>query len=296
MIYSVGQIVFDYIFHVRNFPKTNSTTYIQSYDGFFGGAAGNFAVVCSKLGEKASVVSFVGDDFKNSAYEKHLKKQEVDLTNLKVVEGERTARAFMFNDSKGRQSSFFFWGAASRFQNAPIPYLKLREGDVVHLANGSPEFNIRFASKYPGVSFDPGYDIVAYGRKEIQEILEKTTFLSCNEFELRKIMRLVGVREAAELFSFPLQFIVVTKGRRGSSVITPNERFDVPAVKGELVDPTGAGDSYRAAFLTAFLRGESLERCARIASAVASFVIEKHGAQTNIPTWKQALAKLNSSA
>jgi len=291
VIYSVGQVVFDYIFHLKNFPKINSTTYVQNYGEFFGGAAGNVAVVCSKLGQKASIVSFVGDDFKGSAYERHLRKNRVDLTHLRAVEGEKTARAFMFNDSKGRQISFFFWGAARRFHNAPIPNLKLGEGDVIHLANGSPEFNVRFARKYPGVSFDPGYDVVAYGKREVKEILKNTRFLFCNEFELKRILKLLGIKEKG-LFAFPLEFVVVTKGSRGSSVTTEDGSFDVPAVKGKLVDPTGAGDAYRAAFLSAFLKGESLKRCARVASAVSSFVIQKYGAQTNIPSWREAVARV----
>jgi sugar/nucleoside kinase (ribokinase family) len=155
---------------------------------------------------------------------------------------------------------------------------------------------MRFASKYPGVSFDPGYDIVAYGKKELEGILENTKFLFCNEFEMGRILKLLKMRRKEELFTFPIEYIIVTKGRRGSSVTTREESFDVPAVRAKLVDPTGAGDAFRAAFLSAFLRGESLEMCAKIASSVASFIIEEYGAQTNIPSWKEALARLRKSS
>lgn len=294
MIHSVGQVVFDYIFELKEFPKTNSTAYIKSFKELFGGAAGNVAVVCSKLGQKASILSFVGEDFPGSSYEKHLKESGVETKNLRVVKG-KTARAFMFNDSKGRQISFFYWGVAERFHRAPIPKLRLGRKDLIHLANGSPSFNMRFAESYPGVSFDPGYDIVAYKRKELAAILENTKFLFCNEFEMSKILRILKMSKQRELFAFPVECIVITKGGRGSRVLTREESFAVPPVKARVVDPTGAGDAYRAAFLAAFMRGESLERCARIASSVASFVVEEYGAQTNIPSWEEAIARLSSA-
>jgi sugar/nucleoside kinase (ribokinase family) len=292
MIYSVGQVVYDNISFLEHFPKPNSTSYIRRYDEFFGGAAGNVAVVCSKLGQRASLVSFVGEDFRGSSYERHLKLNRVDMTHTKIVKGGRTSRAFMFNDSKGRQISFFYWGVAELFRKAPIPKLRVGKNDIIHLANGNPEFNIRFARKYPGVSFDPGYDIIAYGRKELKEILKNAKFLSCNKFEMERILKLLKMRRKEELFSFPLEYVVVTRGREGSFVASREESFDVPAVRGKLVDPTGAGDSFRAAFLSAFLKGESLEMCAKIASSVASFITEEYGAQTNIPTWEEAVARL----
>ncbi|NYZ78915.1 carbohydrate kinase family protein [Candidatus Micrarchaeota archaeon] len=293
MIYTAGQVVFDRISNLKHFPKLNSTSYIQEYHELFGGAAGNAAVVCSKLGQKASLVSFVGEDFRGSAYEKHLKLNGVDLTNLRIVKGGLTPRAFMFNDSGGRQMSFFYWGVAEQFSSAPIPELRFGSNDIVHLANGNPDFNIRFARKYPGVSFDPGYDIVAYGKKDMERILKNTRLLSCNNFEMSRILKLLGMKNKEELFSFPVECVVITRGKDGCSVTNREESFTVPAFKARFVDPTGAGDAFRAAFLSALLKGESLEMCARIASSVASFIVEAYGAQTNIPTWKEAMERLN---
>jgi len=292
MIYAVGQVVFDRISTVKHFPKPNSTSYIQGYHELFGGAAGNAAAVCSKLGQKASLVSFVGEDFRGSDYEKHLRFNGVDLTHLKIVNGGLTPRAFLFNDSRGMQMSFFYWGVAELFHKAPIPELKFGKKDIVHLANGDPSFNIRFAQKYSGVSFDPGYDIVAYNKRDMERILKHTRFLTCNEFEMSRILKLLGMKEKEELFSFPVECVIVTKGGKGSSLTTRDEHFDMPAVRAKPVDPTGAGDAFRAAFLSAMLKGESLEMCLKIASSVASFIVEAYGAQTNIPTWKEAVARL----
>lgn len=292
MIYVSGNVAFDYIGDTKNFPNLNSNAYIEGYFDLFGGAAGNFCTVCAKLSHKSALFSLVGEDFRGSAYERNLRKIGVDLTNLRVIKGSKTARAFMFNDSKGRQIAFFYWGAAGLFSKTSIPDLKMGKNDILHLANGDPHFISRLAKRYPGVSFDPGYDIHAYHREELEEVLKNTKILTCNEFEIKRILQLLRMRRREELFSFPLEYIVVTYGGKGSSLTTREQHFEVPVVKAKLADPTGAGDSFRAAFLVALLKGEELEMCLKIASSVSSFIVEKDGAQTNIPTWNQAIARL----
>jgi sugar/nucleoside kinase (ribokinase family) len=52
-----------------------------------------------------------------------------------------------------------------------------------------------------------------------------------------------------------------------------------------LADPTGAGDAYRAGFLTAYEQKYPPLTCARIGTVTASFAVEKVGCQTNLPDW-----------
>jgi ribokinase len=59
----------------------------------------------------------------------------------------------------------------------------------------------------------------------------------------------------------------------------------IPAVPVHLADPTGAGDSYRAGFLSAYVRGYPLLTCCRIGTVTASYVVEHTGCQTHLPDW-----------
>jgi ribokinase len=52
-----------------------------------------------------------------------------------------------------------------------------------------------------------------------------------------------------------------------------------------MADPTGAGDAYRAGFLTAFSRGYDPLIACRVGTVTASYVVEKTGCQTNLPSW-----------
>jgi ribokinase len=87
---------------------------------------------------------------------------------------------------------------------------------------------------------------------------------------------------------------VVTLDKGGSEIHTDGERMFIPAVQVDAVDPTGAGDAYRVGFLVAYTRGYPVEVCGRVGSATASFVVEKVGCQTNLPTWEQMRERFNN--
>ena len=64
-------------------------------------------------------------------------------------------------------------------------------------------------------------------------------------------------------------------------------QIDICPVK-EVVDPTGAGDAYRAGFIKGLLAGLPLESCARLASVAAAYVIESYGTQSHHFTMEDA--------
>ena len=100
-------------------------------------------------------------------------------------------------------------------------------------------------------------------------------------------MDLDGLREIGP------KIIVKTCGANGSEIYSNNEKIKIDAIVREAVDPTGAGDSYRAGFLSRFLNGESLEQSAKFASSVSSFIVEQQGCQTNMPTFDDAFDRMS---
>lgn len=84
---------------------------------------------------------------------------------------------------------------------------------------------------------------------------------------------------------------VTTRGAEGSLLSIDGEEYPVPAVTVTAVDPTGAGDGYRAGFLTAFQKGYAPLDCCRVGAVVSSFVVERAGTQTNLPDWERMLGR-----
>jgi sugar/nucleoside kinase (ribokinase family) len=74
-----------------------------------------------------------------------------------------------------------------------------------------------------------------------------------------------------KLFVNPkLEIIALKRGSKGCTVFTRDGRFDLGVHQIDPIDPTGAGDSFDAAFLCGLIEKKSVEECARMATAAAA--------------------------
>lgn len=292
---AIGHTAFDYIIQVEEFPGPNSSTAIEKMKNLHGGAAANVAVVGSRLGLNTGLVSAVGGDFADSTYQKFLKDERIDTSQMIVVPEDNTPTAFVLTNENNDQISYFYWGAAKNFKNAEVPEKAIKNTKAVHLATGDPGFNRKCGEvareKGKLISFDPGQDLHMYSPKELKEVVCLCDILFGNHFEIDRIKDTLNM-SMQELRQCGPKIVVKTYGKDGSRVYT-EEKIKVAAVLREAVDPTGAGDSYRAGFLRAYLSGNDLEYCAKFASAVSSFIVEVEGCQTNVPTYEMALERMN---
>lgn len=287
----IGHTALDYIIKVDEFPKANYSTSINDMKTFNGGAAANVAIVGATLGLKTGLVSAIGNEFKNTNYYKQLKELYIDTDYLIEVPNETNPTAFVLTNKNNDQISYFYWGASKIFKESKAPKKAISESKAIHLSTGSPEFNWKCSieSKKQDllISFDPGQDLGLYTSKQLEEIIRNTTILFGNHHEINRITTdletdIQGLKELGP------EIIIKTCGAKGSEIYCKNEKIQIEAIPSNAVDPTGAGDSYRAGFLSRFLNGESVENSAKFASAVSSFIIQEQGCQTNIPSFNTA--------
>ena len=293
---AIGHTALDYIITIDNFPKNNSSVPITNMKHLHGGAAANVSIVASKMGLKTSLISAVGGEFKNSKYYIELKDEDVDIESMIVIEDESTPTAFVFTDKNNDQKSYFYWGAGKYFKDAEIPISSIESNKMIHLATGDPEFNwkcsIEARNQNKLVSFDPGQDLCMYNEKKLTDVISNTNILFGNHHELERITETLK-KDINEIMDIGPEIIVKSCGEKGSIIYTNNDKIHVDAILKPSIDPTGAGDSYRASFLSRYLNGYNLEECAMFASSVSSFIVEKLGCQTNIPSFDEAIKRMD---
>ena len=293
---AIGHSAHDYIIRVPEFPKANFSAPITNMKTFNGGAAANVACVGAKLGLKTSLVSAVGGDFKKSEYFEQMQALGVDTDALIIVPGEATPTAFVLTDDNDDQISYFYWGAAREFAQSKVPVTAIKDAEAIHLATGDPDFNWKCSEQAKNedllISFDPGQDLGMYDTKKLKEVIENTTILFGNHYEIERILEALEI-DLDGLRAIGPKIIVKTCGAQGSVIYSNEEKIKIEAVKREAVDPTGAGDSYRAGFLSRFLNGESLEQSGKFASSVSSFIVEHQGCQTNMPSFDDAFERMD---
>ena len=290
-ILAIGHLNNDYIVNVEDFAGLNSSQTVEDLKTYDGGTAANVALVGSQLGINTGFVAPIGPEFIGTQYFEKLKKNDNCLAILKPMTGETTSTCFVFTDKDGNQKSYIHQGAAKHFNDIEVPSEHIDEAEIVHITTAPPKFAIKCA-KYAWenmktVSFDPGQQLRLYTFDQLTDILQYVHIMFCNEFEFDY------VHELCDPFDYTVEILVKTMGEQGSEIYYDNgyECWNISPYKAYAIDPTGAGDSYRAAFLFAYLHKAELPECGTFASAVASFIVEKEGCQTNMPTIKDVQKK-----
>ncbi|WP_406662134.1 carbohydrate kinase family protein [Methanolobus sp. ZRKC3] len=278
MISVVGHAAIDLLFDVENIAIHDESHPIIDYHEYFGGGAANIAVGIAILGGRTQLISAVGGDFEVSGYEAELKNYGVDLSLLYRLENEKSTRAFVFTDREHHQSTYFDWGASRNLKELEPPKV-----DFVHLATSDSTFNAKIAKIADFVSFDPGQDLITYSREDLESILDNTNILFTNKHEIERVCKMTE-KSFSDILGM-IETVIVTYDAEGSRIYNNGNEIPIPVVTVTAVDPTGAGDAYRAGFLLAYTRGYPLEVCGKIGSTVASFAVQSIGCQTDLPTW-----------
>ena len=293
---AVGHTAFDYIMTVDEFPPANQAAPILTMKNLNGGAAANVAMIGATLGAKTSLVSAVGEDFIDSRYQKAMIEAGVNIDSMIYDMESNTPTAFVMTNKHGDQISYFHWGAGKAFHDSEVPRDTIKDAKAVHLATGDPHYNCKAAivakEEERLVSFDPGQDLGMYSPKKLVEVIKNCNILFGNHHEIKRILDSLKV-DIEGLMALGPEIVLKTCGKEGSYIYSLDEEtIFVDAIYRPAVDPTGAGDSYKAGFVSQLIKGATLEEAARFASSVSSFVVEKQGCQTNMPTYDDAYERM----
>jgi adenosine kinase len=259
----------------------------------FGGTAGNIAYALTLMGEKPVIAAAIGHDYQR--YFAWLKSNGISTDNINIIESEFTAGAYIITDKSDNQITGFNPGAMK--YPAPLDFNELDPKEtmvIVSPGNFEDMVNYPLLCRQKGIDFifDPGQSLPIWDGKALIKAIEGCRILISNDYELDLIMNKTGLKKGDLLKLAAV--IIVTKGEQGSLVSTPVGEMSIPVAKArKVVDPTGAGDSYRGGLLSGIVKGIPLEQCARMGSACASFCVESYGTQEYRFTSEEFEERLN---
>ncbi len=285
-----GALNVDKIYLVNRIPKAEEETFVRDVRIFPGGSAANTIVGISRLGMKTGYIGKVGRDADGDFIVEDLRREGVDT--YQVIRGEgRSGNALVFVDDAGNRAIVVDPGVNDTiaFDEIDLDYVsKFRllhlTSFVCKLGRDSFESQKRLVKEFEGiVSFDPGSIYAERGLKEIESIVRRTTVFMPNEGEIKALTGL-DYREGAELvLGMGVEVVVVKLGERGCYVTDGRREIELPALKVNVVDTTGAGDAFNAGFLYGYLKGKDLEECGRLGNYVASMCVQRVGAREGLP-------------
>jgi adenosine kinase len=259
----------------------NVAFYVPELRRSFGGTAANIAFNLKLLGEEPIVLATVGaSDF--DAYAAWLERHGIAQEHILRLEGEATAGAYITTDLDDNQIIGFHPGAMARAHEATLDRVGAPFDVGIVAPNGKQamqEHARGLKTRAVRTVIDPGQQLPTFEKEELVELLDGADVYIVNdyEWELTQERTGLGPDEIAERVGA----VVVTLGEQGSRLQRGAEKLAIPPVAAaSVVDPTGCGDAYRAAFLHGLRRGLPLETCARMGSLMGSMMVERHGTQS----------------
>jgi adenosine kinase len=245
----------------------------------FGGTAGNIAYNLALLGEAPVILAAAGKDF--SRYRQWLEHLGLSLEGIREVDAEFTASAYITTDQANNQITGFNPGAMRVSSGYRLNDLDPR-GTLAIIAPGNLDDMLTLSRRYKELGvpyiFDPGQSIPALSPLALAEMTSGAALLISNDYELEMIKK--STRLDLKAILKRCLAVITTLGENGSVVHDAGSDTVITAAANEgVVDPTGAGDAYRAGVLLGMCQGRNLAVCARMGSVCASFAVSHQGTQ-----------------
>jgi fructokinase len=264
-----------------------------------GGAPANFAYHCSQLGAESYVISAIGKDDLGSEIRENMDR--LNLASLHLFTDERipTSTVTVRLDAQGHPEYTIHENVAWDHLPVEQPALDLvSDADAIcfgSLAQRSPVSRRSILSYLEHTRddclrvFDINLRQHYYSREVLEKSLDVADVLKLNDEELAILSELFSLKGSESqrmdsLFrTYDLTLVALTRGAEGSTLYNGSERSDYRAEAVRVMDTVGAGDSFTAAMVMAYLRGWSLNDMNRLASDLAAFVCTQKGATPTIP-------------
>ena len=285
----VGHACYDLIFAVDHHPAPDEKARAGAFVSCGGGTAANAAMTAAALGARTAFAGYLGDDIYGDQHLAEFHAAGVD-TQLVVHGAAATPISAIFVKPDGARSIVNYKGDTNRLT-----------GDDLLFATVSPKV-VLFDGHQPALALAVAAWARAHG---ILTILDADTVNEGNLDLVRRCDIVAASEHFAQAFTGAptpaagiaslaeiAPAVVVTLGERGLMWQREGETGALPAFAVDVVDTTGAGDTFHGALAAGAARGMAWPDLLRFASAAGALCCTKHGARLGIPTAAEVAALL----
>jgi ribokinase len=298
----VGSINMDFVVESALFPEPGQTVLGKSISYFAGGKGANQAVAAARLGAEVRMVGAVGGDEFGSKLLSVLEAEGIDIRGVRVSARATGIASIMV--SGGENTIVVVPGANGAVgpEDVTVHSRLIAEADIVLVQLEIPFDTVEAALRLAKSSGKRTVLNPAPAGVFPDEWLQWTDIVTPNETELAALVGAERLDNPADLDAAMqklhdrgAQRIIVTLGANGAVLSTRSEGMvRVQGRKVEVVDTTGAGDTFHGALAAAWASGQSLPEALRTAVDASALSVTKAGAQTGMPTaaelhaWRKA--------
>jgi ribokinase len=283
----VGSANIDLTTFTSQFPKPGETIFGQKFLLGFGGKGANQAVAARLCGAEVFMVARVGSDLFGPATIENFRKQGIDPTHVKQVEGLSSGVAPIFVEPNGQNRILVVKGANDALKPADVDAAAetLKAADCIVL-----QFEIPVETVYYTIQFARQHGIrcilnPAPAQPVDMGALKDLDYFVPNESEAETITGLPvkNVEDAKQcagkLVAGGIRRVIITLGANGSLLASRDGSEHVPPFAVHSVDSTGAGDAFIGSFAVFLGEGVSEQEAVRRANLYAGLSTTGVGTQ-----------------
>lgn len=254
----------------------------------------------AKLGANCAMIGVVGDDGFGRCVTDRLEESGVDCSMVRVHPDASTGVAFVCYFSDGSRNFLYHvhHAAPGMMTSADINIEKLKGAKWVHITGftmainrASAEAVYKLVEELPAdtkISFDPNIRPDALSEEEIKTlcipVIARASIIFPSKTEAMMLTGAATDEDGCKLWAEQGKLVVLKNGEAGCRIFSGNQITDVGSFSVEEVDPTGAGDTFCGAFLTALNEGMPVAYCARFANAAGALSVRKTGPMEGAPS------------
>lgn len=251
------------------------------------GGAATFASVSSSMFAQTSIVAVVGSDMP-ADHIRALRSKGIDTKGIVTVQGAKTFHydsSFDY-DLSNRTTNKTELGVVAGFD--PVIPEEYAKSDYVYLANNDPKQNIKILRHFQNpklVVCDTIEFWINGSRDDVVRMIGMADGVVINDNEARLLCKEANLAKCAkQIMSLGSKFAIIKKGEHGAILFT-NDSQVFPAAAfflDEIVDPTGAGDSFAGGFLGHLARKNksdfaTMKEAVIYGNVMGSFAVEDFG-------------------
>lgn len=269
-----------------------------------GGSAGNTIAGIASLGGKVAYIGKVADDQLGRVFRHDIAAVGVDFNVAPATDGSATGRCLIIVTPDAQRTMQTFLGAGSTLSPDDVDPGLIAGAQVVYLEGylwdppGAKEAFLKAAAtahhagRKVSLTLSDQFCVDRY-RREFQDLVANhVDILFANESEIMSLYEVGSFDEALQMVRGHCEIAALTRSEKGAVIIAGSEVHVIDAEPTNLVDTTGAGDLYAAAFLYGFTHGHDLRTCGHMGAICAAEVISHYGARPEVPLAPLVAAKL----
>ncbi len=278
----------DLAVNVDVFPKPNGGTGINAMSWQGGGKVASGMVAAARLGAKCAMLGAVGSDDYGKFCIRDFERHGIDVTGMKVREGETTSLSIVLSDRETSGRSIVY-----RHGSAAPPSWEEMDGQILEecqwfFISHVTHVAMAAAKKAKQAGAKIIVDADSYSTEMMENIGMIDAFIA-SEFFYKVLFR--GREEnyeanCREVWEMGPPIVIFTLGAKGCVGYSREEGFfQMPSFPVEVQDTVGAGDVFHGAYAVGLLRGLSPKEAARLATGVSCIKCTRIGGRAGIPDW-----------